>query len=624
MRKFSLKIDTNGSAPTVEGGFESRVEWEGSSRLILQSRFEVGDRTFYLAGRIYSFKNETELSEWLGRFGQVQVERWVRKVDGDLVIVAVDRKAGKTYLITDRNGAARAYYANQAGSLCITNSYPDLARLMRSPRLSSFAIYQLLTLNWVVDPYALIDGAGTTQPGQIIVFEPERTTVSQYYSPVQLNVDYFRSEIECVNALDLAFREVFQKRYTPARAPYVLLSGGIDSVTMLKYVSQAAGGPVHTLTFNVLGVPSNDVEAARIVARHCGSIHHEVVLDPKNAARLWVECLSGEADTSNSSAILSLYARKYLQGLGGKFDVYCGVDTRLHTPSFDYPKELGIRINRGKWRRSRALPLALSVGSKFQRLWPFAGKNYLRYWLDHLKPADNLSEFVLEGLMGSHLPNGFASKENGYHDRLLRELPPLMPDDRMQEIYKKYVSFMYRTQYSDDMNCVVSSGTGSSMELHVPFYDWQDVDVSNRVPYHLGMRPTFTVRSWDKIPLVRKRILRTLLKGFVPKEVLFRAKATVSTQYALFNSPLRNLTRSMLEKWGNDLIDSVDPVVGDIIRTYSRSFAARDMFVAADDRLLWSTMQIAYLAVLNQACHDRSFEAARELESLYERAMNGA
>lgn len=624
MRKFSLKIDMTGSAPTVEGGFGSLTEWEGASRLIAQSKFEVGGRTFYLAGRICSFSNDTELCEWLGRFGQVQVERWVEEVDGDLVIVAVDVKAGKTYLITDRNGAARAYYANQAGFLSITNSYPDLARLMPSPRLSSFAIYQSLTLNWVLDPYALIEGAGTTQPGQIIIFEPDRTTVSQYYSPVRLNVDYFRSERECVNALDVAFRKVFQKRYTPARATCVLLSGGIDSVAMLKYAGQAAGGPVHSLSFSVLGVRSSDVEAARIVARHCGSIHHEIVLDPKETARLWVECLSGEADTSNSSAMLSLFARKYLQGLGGKFDVYCGVDTRLHTPSFDYPKELGVRINRGRWRHSRALPLALSVGSTFQRLWPLAGKSYLRYWLDHLKPADNFSEFVLEGLMGFHLPNGLERKDNGYHARLLRELPQFMPDDKMQEIYKKYVAFMYRTQYSDDMNCVVGCFTGPSTELHVPFYDWQDVDVSNRVPYHLGMRPNFTIRSWDKIPLVRKRILRTLLKDFAPKQVLYRAKATVTTEHAEFNSPLRGFTRLILEKWGNGLIDSVDPVVGEIIRTYARSFAARDSFVGADARLLCSTMQIAYLAVLNQACHVRSFEAARELESLYERAMNGA
>jgi len=64
-------------------------------------------------------------------------------------------------------------------------------------------------------------------------------------------------------------------------------------------------------------------------------------------------------------------------------------------------------------------------------------------------------------------------------------------------------------------------------------------------------------------------------------------------------------------------------VVGEIIRTYARSFAARDSFVGADARLLFSTMQIAYLAVLNQVCLVRSFEPARELESLYDRAMNG-
>jgi len=622
MKKFKLKIDLVRARMSCEGGFESPPELEEGSRLILQSRFEVGDRVFYLAGRSYSFKKESELREWLGRFGQEPVEHWAKEIDGDLVVVVFDKKGGKTYLVSDRNGAARAYYSNQDGALCITNGYPDLARLMRSPRLSSFAVYQLLTLNWVLDPYALIEGAATSFPGQIVVFERDRTAVSEYYSPVQIDADYFQSERECVNALDAAFREVFQKRYTQARTPCVLLSGGIDSVTLLKYAREAAGGPVHTLTFNVKGVRSPDVEAARIVAKHCGSVHHEIVIDPKDSAKLWAQCLAGDADTSNHSALLTLFTRQYLESLGGKFDVYAGEDTRLHTPSFDYPKELGIRINRGELRHSQGLRAALSLASRFQRMWPFMGKNYLRYWIDHLKPAGSLGEYVLEELIGFHLPPECTIARNGYYARLIGELPRLTPDDRMQQVYKKYVSFMYRAQYTDDMNCVVSSTTGPATELHLPFYDWQDVDVSNRIPYHLGMRPSFTVRSWDKIPFVRKRILRTLLKDFAPREVLFRAKATVTVQCALFDPRLRDLTRLILEKWGNNLLGSVDSVVGEIIRTYVRSFAARQVLVGSDDRLLWSIMQIAYLAALNQVCSNQSFELARELDLLCDHAVS--
>lgn len=620
MKKFKLKIDLLRSTPVCEGGFEHSPQFEEPSRLILQTKIDSGDRTFYLAGRSYSFRSEADLRRWLDGFSDERVGDWAKGMDGDLVTVVVDRKERKAYLISDRNGAARAYYSNQDGTLSISNSYQDLAKLMSKPRLSSFAVYQLLTLSWVLDPYALIDGAATTRPGEIILFTPQRTTVSEYYRPVQLDARYYQSESECVSALDESFRAVFQKRYTPARQPCVLLSGGIDSVTMLKYAGQAAGGPIHTLTFNVGGVQSDDVEAARIMTRHTRSIHHQITIQPPDAAKLWTECLSREADTSNSSAILTLFAQKYLASLGGKFDVYAGEDTRLHTPSFDYPKELGIRINRGLWRRSRVLRLALAFGSAFQRWWPFIGKNYMRYWLDHLNPAESLGEFALEGLMGFHLPDGWAPEKQGYYGRALEELPKIQPDEGMQGIYKKYVSFMYRTQYTDDMNCVVTSTTGPATELHLPFYDWQDVDVSNRIPYRLAMRSTMTVRSWDRIPFVRKRILRALLKDFAPKEVLYRAKATVTMQHKLFDSPLRDLTRLMLEKWADDLVNAVDPEVGKIIRACVRAFVARDVFEASDDRVLWWILQVAYLALLNQVCGDQSFDSVAELEPLLDRA----
>jgi len=244
----------------------------------------------------------------------------------------------------------------------------------------------------------------------------------------------------------------------------------------------------------------------------------------------------------------------------------------------------------------------------------------MRYWLDHLKPAESLGEFALEGLMGFHLPDGCAPEKQGYYGRVLEELPKIQPDEGMQGIYKKYVSFMYRTQYTDDMNCVVTSTTGPATELHLPFYDWQDVDVSNRIPYRLAMRSTMTVRSWDRIPFVRKRILRALLKDFAPKEVLYRAKATVTMQHKLFDSPLRDLTRLMLEKWAGDLVDAVDPEVGNIIRACVHAFVARDVFEASDDRLLWWILQVAYLALLNQVCGDQSFDSVAELEPLLDRA----
>src|SRR5205085_1108640 len=201
-----------------------------------------------------------------------------------------------------------------------------------------------------------------------------------------------------------------------------------------------------------------------------------------------------------------------------------GQDTRLHTPPFDTPRELGIRLNRGgAWRLGR--PLAAAASRAFASA-PVSGrvKNYCNYWSHHLRPRPDFATYLLDGLVGHKLPPGRAP--GGYRDRLLADLPRVGPADGLQEVFKKYVGFEYRTQYTDDMNCATSCFHDGRNALHFPFYDWELVRACNRVPYRLGARRVFTLKSHSPLPVVQKYVLRKLLRGRIPDDLLYRYKFT--------------------------------------------------------------------------------------------------
>jgi len=59
--------------------------------------------------------------------------------------------------------------------------------------------------------------------------------------------------------------------------------GGIDSLTIMKYLKEAYAGKLHSLTYSFKGLHPNELEPARMAARHFGTEHHEVMIDPEDA-----------------------------------------------------------------------------------------------------------------------------------------------------------------------------------------------------------------------------------------------------------------------------------------------------------------------------------------------------
>ena len=619
MQLFKLKVDLLKGQPMVEEGFDSSPSFEAPSRLTFRWKFKKGNFAFYLVGRSYSFAAVAELESWLTHFLPESAAQWATEIDGDLLIFVLDQVDHKAYLISDRNGANRAYYVNQSGTLSISNSIAELTTLMDSPRLCSFAAYQLLTMSYVLDPYCLIQDARTTMPGQIVAFRCSETNTASHYAPVSFDLDNFETEEECITALDEAYRRVFQKLLASSRVPCVLLSGGIDSLTILKYIKDACPGRVVTLTSSFRGLAPNELEPARIAARYFGTEHHEIVTDPGDLVDLYIKSLT-TADTWNYSSLMSLGQKAQLEALGSPVEVFTGQDTRLHTPSFDLPRKIGILLS---GRPHNALVLA-SAGllSAVLKQYPLEGslKNYLRYWADQLVPRKDLPTYVLEALASFHLPSGFNRGQHRHFARIIAQLPELSGEDRLETIHKKYVSFEYRTQYTDDMNNLVSSTETPQIALHCPFYDWETVRVANRIPFDLGSRRMFTLRSWNKMPFVNKAIARALVKGHVPEELLYRAKKTCPAAHVIFNSAVGELVGILLDKWVPDLLDGVDGEVRPIIEAYVAEYRQRQSFRRSDDEgLLWAVLAICYLAALNKLCGDRSVSLARELDALRSR-----
>jgi len=185
----------------------------------------------------------------------------------------------------------------------------------------------------------------------------------------------------------------------------------------------------------------------------------------------------------------------------------------------------------------------------------------------------------------------------------------------MQDLFKLFISLDFRTQFTDDMNCIVSVYEGEGCKVHFPFYDHEVVQASNRIPYRLGAKHIFTLNSWSWIPFTQKAVLRKLLLQSVPRELLFRRKATMPSIQIAFLGPLGPMVKWMMSRWGEDLKAAVDEPERSMIERVQAALTSKLTYRFPEDHdLLWNAYSIAHLAILNQLC-DRNEAVFDELRS---------
>src|SRR5262245_8167372 len=225
MSNFALKLRLSDGAVVHAAGFDGGVEVEPEPRLSTATRIAAGSREFFVSGVWYSLGSAAELEQWLGRYTPDRVEDWAKEQDGDFHVIVVDRAAHQVVLVGDRNGPRRSYYSVDDGHAVLATRRSEIVGLLSRPAVCPYAAYQLLTLGYVLDPYSLLDGVRTTQPGQIVSIDARGARVRDYYAPVRHDADYYRSESECLAGLDAAAERVFRKRMAATRVPVLLLSG---------------------------------------------------------------------------------------------------------------------------------------------------------------------------------------------------------------------------------------------------------------------------------------------------------------------------------------------------------------------------------------------------------------
>ena len=142
------------------------------------------------------------------------------------------------------------------------------------------------------------------------------------------------SEEECLEELEHRLSEAVRIRLISDVPLGALLSGGVDSSTIVALMARASSKPVKTFSVGFDSHDFSEARYARIVAKHFGTEHHELVIEPDEIGDALDELTHAMEEPFADSSMLPTYfvsclARQHvtvaLSGDGGD-ELFAGYD----------------------------------------------------------------------------------------------------------------------------------------------------------------------------------------------------------------------------------------------------------------------------------------------------------
>lgn len=230
---------------------------------------------------------------------------------GPFALVLVDKQRAQSLLAVDRFGIERLCYGTSTtGALKFGPSAIDVAAACgRSRQLCADAIYHYLFYHMIPSPLTVFDGVKKLEPGHYVLTTSATTRVERYFHP-----RYIAGE--AVNRSVLEHTLLVQLRAAVSRTVEdvpvgAFLSGGLDSSTVVGLLSEHSR-PAHSYSIGFSEERYNELEYARVVARHFGTVHHERLVTPDDVADA-IPLIAAAYDEpfGNSSAVPAYYCAEF-------------------------------------------------------------------------------------------------------------------------------------------------------------------------------------------------------------------------------------------------------------------------------------------------------------------------
>ncbi len=238
-----------------------------------------------LQKRGYKFRSNSDTETILYAYREFGLD-FLSHLEGMFAFALWDRQLRRLVLARDRTGIKPIFYYLQGDGLAFASELkPFLLIPGLQPRVNRRALRSVIRYAANIEDESLLASVFKLPPGNCLIWENGTCHQHKYWShpapaPEQWN------ESELAEELRAKLTEVVRSHMISDAPIGAALSGGIDSSGVVALMAQSNGtGTVSTFTV-AYGEDDPDLTSARVVAEHCRTDHHEILISAENVAEL--------------------------------------------------------------------------------------------------------------------------------------------------------------------------------------------------------------------------------------------------------------------------------------------------------------------------------------------------
>jgi asparagine synthase (glutamine-hydrolysing) len=409
----------------------------------------------------------------------------------------------------DRIGIKPMHYATVNGRLYFGSELKSLLEAPDLPRdLNPDALDHYLSFLYTPRDGSIFKHVRKLPPGHLLTWHDGRLTVEKYWE-IPADETFTGSEADAVDQLRAVLTDAVRSHLISDVPLGAFLSGGIDSSLVVGLMSQVSGARVKTFSIGFDEPEFDELDAARRVAEHFGTEHHEFVVKPDGVGILDRLVSHFDEPFADSSAIPTWYvsemARRHvtvvLSGDGGD-ELFGGYDRYVPHPrvvAFD-------RYSPRALRRVAAIAAArLPHGVR--------GKNFLR----HVGRDDKGRYLDAIRFFGADEKPALLTPD------VLRLIEGPDPEARLARHFERFARLPWPSQMmrfdaetylpEDVLTKVDRMSMAHSIESRVPLLDNEVIAFAAALPAALKIKGGR-----------RKHVLKEVAATLLPRDILDRKK----------------------------------------------------------------------------------------------------
>jgi asparagine synthase (glutamine-hydrolysing) len=543
-RRLSIiDLSPAGHQPMVASSGRHVISYNGEIYNAEELRAELGSRA-------PNWRGHSDTEVMLECFAAWGIEKSVDKLIGMFALAYWDADAHRLWLVRDRLGIKPLYWA-QMGQTFLFGS--EMRALRAHPafqaEIDRDATALFLRHNYYPHPRTVFTGVHQLPPGHMLCLDPGKAPrIAPFWSLAEVarrgrQEPFKGDEAEASTALETLLRDAVKRRMVADVPLGAFLSGGYDSSTVVALMQAQSSRPVKTFSIGFHEAGYNEAEHAKAVAKHLGTDHTELYVTAAEAQAV-IPRLPDIYDEPFADAsqiptyLVSQLARNHvtvsLSGDGGD-EIFAGYNRYTHASRFnDTIARVPASLRRLGAGTIKAVPAGLwDTGA---RLIP--DRRRPRALADKMQKLAGIVAEDGDGFyrkLTSHWPDPQAIVVGA------REPDTVITDPAVKEIVPNFIERMqYRdtlTYLPDDILTKVDRASMAvSLEARVPLLDHRVVALAWSMPLRFKLDGGSS-----------KRVLRSVLYRYVPRELLDRPKMG-------FGVPIDTWLRGPIRDWAEDLL----------------------------------------------------------------------